>query len=99
MLVLHHLLSTEVLPYIQKETCAFQFVPIPYCPGFEHHSKEPGSVLSAPSFKYKWQLVRSSEPFLLQVEQLQLSQPLHTGEVLLSFQHLGGPSLDSFLYV
>jgi len=37
----------------------------------------------------------SSEPFLLQAKQPQLSQPVLTGEVLQSLDDLHGPPLDS----
>lgn len=51
VLVLCHSHSTEVLPDGWREPSVFQFVPVASWPGTEHHWKEPGSVLFAPSLQ------------------------------------------------
>lgn len=64
-------------------------MPIPPCPAAEHHQKEPGAILLAPTLEI---FVRidgiPSQPSHLQINQAQLWQPLLTREILQTPNHL-----------
>ena len=72
--------------------CLKQFPPVP-SPSTLLNSRS-SSCLYAP-FKYRKDTMRSPRS-LLQAEQAQFPQPLHTGEVLQPSGHLNGPRLGPF---
>lgn len=79
------------------ESPVLQFVLIASCPLTGHHGKDPGSIFFAPSLQVVAHIDEIPPEFpFLQAEQSHSSQPLLTGEVLQSPDHLGGPPLDSF---
>jgi len=58
--LLNHPHSKKVFPDVQRESPAFQLVPIASCSVTANHWKEPGSILFAPSFRYLYTLIRST---------------------------------------
>lgn len=69
-------------------------MPTAFCAGTGQY---PDSIASSLQI-FTYILRSSSDPPLLQDDQLQFSQPL-LKEVLQSLQHLDGPLLNSFQYV
>ena len=82
--------NTSMFPAAQREPPAYHFVPRASGPGTGHLCLEPSSVLSSPSPQVFTDV--SEIPLSLLFSRLSSpsSQPLLTGKVLQSYQHLGG---------
>jgi len=93
---LHHPLSKEVFPLVQMEIPLLQFMPVAPCPVSGHHWKESGLILLTSTLKIFIGIYKvTSQPSLLQAEQVKLPQPFLIGEMLQSPHHPCSPPLDS----
>jgi len=87
----------KVLPNVQTELPACQFVPIASGPVMVTTEKNLAPSSLHPPFRYSHTLMRPPDLSLLQAERSQLSQSSLMGDMLQSFHHLRDPLLDSLL--